>query len=39
VPNKSVYKFIPTRGLKGNKEKLVELLQTDELAYLKFKKR
>ena len=38
VPNKSVYKFIPTRGLKGNKEKLTNLLKKDELAYLKFKK-
>ena len=38
VPNKSVYKFIPTRGLKGNKEKLTSLLKEDELAYLKFKK-
>ena len=37
IPNKSVYKFIPTRGLKGNKEKLVNLLQEDDLAYLKFK--
>ena len=39
IPNKSVYKFVPTRGLKGNKEKLVELLRTDDLAYLKFKKK
>ena len=39
IPNKSVYKFVPTRGLKGNKEKLVELLKTDDLAYLKFKKK
>ena len=31
--------FVPTRGLKGNKEKLVELLRTDDLAYLKFKKK
>jgi len=38
VPNKSVYKFIPTRGLKGNKEKLSLLLKEDDLAYLKFKK-
>ena len=38
VPNKSVYKFVPTRGFKGNKEKLTNLLKTDELAYLKFKK-
>ena len=38
VPNKSVYKFVPTRGLKGNKEKLSLLLKEDDLAYLKFKK-
>ena len=38
VTNKSVYKFIPTRGVKGNKEKLISLLQNDDLAYLKFKK-
>ena len=39
IPNKSVYKFVPTRGIKGNKEKLVEMLKTDDLAYLKFKKK
>ena len=38
IPNKSVYKFIPTRGLKGNKEKLTNLLKEDDLAYLKFKR-
>jgi|TARA_R100000084_G_C4647501_1_gene147638 hypothetical protein len=38
VPNKSVYRFDATRGIKGNKEKLINLLKTDELAYLKFKK-
>ena len=38
IPNKSVYKFIPTRGLKGNKEKLTSLLKEDDLAYLKFRK-
>ena len=38
IPNKSVYRFDATRGIKGNKEKLVKLLQEDELAYLKFKK-
>ena len=38
VPNKSAYKFTPTRGEKGNKEKLINLLRIDELAYLKFKK-
>tara|TARA_R100001443_G_scaffold113347_1_gene127871 strand:+ start:2355 stop:2828 length:474 start_codon:yes stop_codon:yes gene_type:complete len=38
VPNKSVYRFDATRGLKGNKEKLISLLKTDELSYLTFKK-
>ena len=38
VPNKSVYRFDATRGIKGNKEKLTKVLQSDELAYLKFKK-
>jgi len=38
IPNKSVYRFDATRGIKGNKEKLINLLKTDELAYLKFKK-
>lgn len=38
IPNKSVYRFDPTRGLKGNKEKLTRILQKDDLAYLKFKK-
>tara|TARA_R110001592_G_scaffold349736_1_gene645271 strand:- start:781 stop:1251 length:471 start_codon:yes stop_codon:yes gene_type:complete len=38
ITNKSVYRFTPTRGLKGNKEKLIKMLQTNELAYLKFKK-
>jgi len=38
VKNKTVYRFSPTRGKKGNKEKLVTLLHTDELAYLRFKK-
>lgn len=38
VPNKSVYRFDATRGLKGNKEKLTKLLKGDDLAYLKFKK-
>ena len=38
IPNKSVYRFDPTRGLKGNKEKLINMLKTDDLAYLKFKK-
>jgi hypothetical protein len=38
VKNKSVYRFDATRGVKGNKEKLIHLLRTDDLAYLKFKK-
>ena len=38
VSNKSVYRFDATRGIKGNKEKLIYLLKNDELAYLKFKK-
>ena len=38
VSNKSVYRFDATRGIKGNKEKLINLLKNDELAYLKFKK-
>ena len=38
VLNKSVYRFDATRGIKGNKEKLINLLKNDELAYLKFKK-
>jgi hypothetical protein len=38
IPNKSAYRFDATRGIKGNKEKLINLLKTDELAYLKFKK-
>jgi len=36
--NKSAYRFEATRGIKGNKEKLVSLLQSDDLAYLRFKK-
>jgi len=38
VPNKSVYRFDATRGVKGNKEKLTSVLHSNELAYLKFKK-
>jgi hypothetical protein len=38
VPNKSVYRFDATRGIKGNKEKLTNILKSNELAYLKFKK-
>ena len=38
ISNKSVYRFVPTRGVKGNKEKLISMLKNDDLAYLKFKK-
>lgn len=36
VRNKSVYKFVPTRGKVGAKQKLIDLLKRDELAYLSF---
>ena len=38
VKNKSVYRFDATKGIKGNKNKLINLLKEDDLAYLKFKK-
>jgi hypothetical protein len=38
IPNKTAYRFTPTRGLKGNKEKLTRLLKGDDIAYLKFKR-
>ncbi len=38
ISNKTAYRFTPTRGTKGNKEKLTNLLKEDELAYLRFKK-
>ena len=38
IPNKTAYRFTPTRGVKGNKEKLSKLLKEDDLAYLRFKK-
>ena len=38
IPNKTAYRFTPTRGVKGNKEKLIKLLKEDELAYLRLKK-
>ena len=38
VPNKSAYRFDATRGIKGNKEKLINILKEDDLAYLKFRK-
>jgi len=37
VKNKAVYRFDPTRGEKGNKEKLTKLIKEDDLAYLRFK--
>ena len=37
VKNKTVYRFDPTRGEKGNKEKLTKLIKEDDLAYLRFK--
>lgn len=38
ISNKSAYRFTPTRGVKGNKEKLTKLLKDDDLAYLRFRK-
>lgn len=38
VKNKSGYRFDFTRGVKGNKEKLKRLLQSNDIAYLNFKK-
>ena len=38
LANKTAYRFTPTRGVKGNKEKLTSLLKNDDLAYLRFKK-
>ena len=38
VKNKTAYRFDATRGIKGNRGKLRELLKHDELAYLKFRK-
>tara|TARA_R100001224_G_scaffold28150_3_gene15293 strand:- start:3409 stop:3891 length:483 start_codon:yes stop_codon:yes gene_type:complete len=38
ISNKSAYRFTPTRGIKGNKEKLTKLLKDNEIAYLRFKK-
>ena len=37
VPNKSVYRFTPTRGAKGNKTKLKEFLREDDLNFKTFK--
>lgn len=38
IPNKSVYQFRATRGKMGNKTKLKEILNSDDLAYLRFRK-
>lgn len=37
IPNKMAYSFDATRGLKGNKTKLKDLLNSDPLAYLKYR--
>jgi hypothetical protein len=36
VLNKSAYRFHPSRGASGNKEKLIKLLQEDETAFMRF---
>ena len=38
IPNRTANRFTPTRGVKGNKEKLTKLLKGDDLAYFRFKK-
>jgi hypothetical protein len=38
VRNKSAYRFDATRGLKGNKTRLVQLLQSDSTAHLIYDK-
>jgi hypothetical protein len=38
IPNKSVYRFVATRGKMGNKTKLKNLLRSDDLSYLSFRK-
>lgn len=38
IRNKSAYRFDATRGLKGNKTKLVQHLRSDDLAYLQYSK-
>lgn len=38
VKNKSVYRFTATRGIKGNKTKLKQLLNADNLQHLKYRK-
>jgi hypothetical protein len=37
IPNKTVYKFSPTKGETGNKMALIKLLKTNEFAQLNFK--
>ena len=36
LKNKSVYKFSPTEGSKGNKKKLVQTIKMDQFAHLNF---
>lgn len=38
VKNCSVYRFDPTGGRNGNKEKLKKVVRKDDLAYLRFKR-
>jgi hypothetical protein len=37
LKNKMVYRFEPTRGIKGNKEKMIQHLKENELNILKYK--
>lgn len=37
LANKTIYRFEPTRGIKGNKEKLIRHLKENELNILKYK--
>lgn len=36
IKNHSAYRFDATRGTKGNKRKLIDLLKSDDLAYLMY---
>lgn len=38
VPNRGKYQFIPTRGAKGNKTKLYNLLTSNPIAHTRFRK-
>lgn len=38
IANKSVYQFRATRGKMGNKTRLKEILNNDDMAYLRFRK-